>query len=68
MAAGEELTLALTTDVRNDTAMDGMTVIGALALGTTYPQMKDTNNKTLTNSTVLVPASPVIFKLTLTPF
>lgn len=62
MDAGEELDLALTTDVRNDTALDGMTVVGALALGTTYPQMKDVNNKTLTNSTVLVPASPVTGK------
>lgn len=62
MDAGEELNLSLTADVRNLSTLDGMTIVGALDLGTTYPQLKDSNNKTLTNSSVLVPASAVTGK------
>ncbi|MFA5789036.1 MAG: S-layer homology domain-containing protein [Candidatus Gracilibacteria bacterium] len=62
MAAGEELNLSLTADVRNLATLDGMTIVATLDLGATYPQLKDINNKTLTNTSVLVPASAVTGK------
>lgn len=62
MSTGEELNLALTMDIRNDSALDNMTFTASLDLGATYPQLKDTNNKTLTNSSVLVPSSPITSK------
>ncbi|MFA6991658.1 MAG: S-layer homology domain-containing protein, partial [Candidatus Gracilibacteria bacterium] len=61
MSSGEELKLALTMDIANG-ASTGETIYGALELGTTYPQMKDTNNKTITNSSSLVPASTLTGK------
>jgi hypothetical protein len=61
MSAGEELNLALTMDIANG-ASTGETIYGAIELGATYPQMKDTNNKTVTNSSSLVPASTLTGK------
>ncbi|PIZ74913.1 hypothetical protein COY06_03480, partial [Candidatus Peregrinibacteria bacterium CG_4_10_14_0_2_um_filter_41_8] len=52
MSAGEELNLALTMDVAS-TASSAETVYGTIELGSTYPQIKDVNNKTVTNSTSL---------------
>jgi len=62
MAAGQTLKLALTTDVANTSSLSGMTLVSSLQLGTTYPQVKDVNNKTLTNSSSLVPASVITGK------
>ncbi len=62
MEAGEELNLALTADVENVAALDGMTIVGTLELGSTYPEVRDINNKVVTNSTTLVPASPIVGK------
>lgn len=62
MAAGEELNLALTADVANTATLDGMTVYGTLNLGSTYPEMRDVNNKVITNSSTLVPASSITGK------
>lgn len=62
MAAGEELNLSLTADIRNLATLDDMTIVATLDLGTTYPQLKDANNKTLTNSTALVPSSAITGK------
>lgn len=62
MSPGEELNLALTMDVANTSTLEGMTFTAAVNLGTTYPQLKDTNNQTLTNSSVLVPTSAVTSK------
>ena len=62
MEAGEERELSLTLDVANTSTLDAMTLVGTLALGSTYPQLKDSNNKTLTNSSVLVPTSAVTGK------
>jgi len=62
MSTGEELNLALTMDVANVSTLDGMTFTASLDLGATYPQLKDTNNKTLTNSSVLVPSSAITSK------
>lgn len=62
MEAGETLKLALTTDVANNTSLNNETLIASLQIGTTYPQVKDVNNKTLTNSTSLVPSSAITGK------
>lgn len=62
MAAGEELNLSLTADIRNLATLDDMTLVATIDLGTTYPQLKDANNKTLTNSTALVPSSAITGK------
>jgi hypothetical protein len=62
MAAGETLHLALTTDVANESALSTDTLYATLALAGTYPQIKDVNNKTLTNSASLVPASAITAK------
>ena len=62
MAIGEELNLAITADVANTATLDGMTLIATLDLGATYPQIKDVNNKTVTNASSLVPASAITGK------
>lgn len=62
MAAGDELNLALTVDVENNTSLNAETVIGALELGSSYPEIRDANNKVLTNTASLVPASPITGK------
>ncbi|MEK9159890.1 MAG: S-layer homology domain-containing protein [Patescibacteria group bacterium] len=62
MEAGEELNLALTMDIANVSTLNAMTFTAGLDLGATYPQLKDSNNKTLTNSSVLVPSSAITSK------
>ncbi len=62
MEAGEELDLAIVLDVENTTTLDGMTLVGSLELGSTYPELRDANNKVLTNTSVLVPASDIASK------
>ncbi len=62
MDAGETLKLALTTDVANDASLDTETIYAMLELDGTYPQIKDVNNKTLTNTTSLVPATAITGK------
>jgi hypothetical protein len=64
LEAGEELNLTLTADVANTTTLDGMTIFASLPLGTnaSYPEIKDVNNKALTNTSVLVPASTITGK------
>ena len=62
MAAGETLHLALTTDVANDASLSTDTLLAMLELDGTYPEIKDVNNKTLTNSASLVPASAITGK------
>jgi hypothetical protein len=60
--AGSEYSLALMLDVENNTSLASDTVVATLALGTTYPELRDVNNKVLTNSSVLVPASAITAK------
>ncbi|MBT3704239.1 S-layer homology domain-containing protein [Candidatus Peregrinibacteria bacterium] len=62
MDAGEELNLALTVDVANLAGLATGTIYGAIQLGGTYPQMKDVNNKTVTNSSSLVPTASITGK------
>lgn len=62
MEIGEELNLAITADVANTATLDGMTLIAGLQLGATYPQIKDVNNKTVSNASSLVPASSITGK------
>ncbi|MFA5855358.1 MAG: S-layer homology domain-containing protein [Candidatus Gracilibacteria bacterium] len=59
VSAGAEYNLALKVDVANTSTLNNMTLVGSLPLDTTYPTMKDVNNKTLTNSSVLVPTSTI---------
>lgn len=60
--AGSEYNLALKTDIANTSTLDAMTIIGSLPFDATFPALKDANNKTLTNSTVLVPNSTITGK------
>ena len=60
--AGSEYNLAVKSDVANTSTLDAMTIVASLPLGATYPGLKDTNNKTLTNSSVLVPSSTITGK------
>lgn len=62
LSAGEELSLSLMVDVENNTDLDGETVVASLQLGSTYPELRDVNNKVLTNSSVLVPSSAITSK------
>ncbi len=65
MEAGSELNLQITTDVANATALDTVTILTTLDLGNgsnTYPQMRDVNNKTVTNTSSLVPTSDIVGK------
>ncbi len=62
MEAGEELNLSLTADIANTSTLDAMTIGSTLALGSTYPQIRDINNKTLTNSSSLVPSAAIAGK------
>jgi hypothetical protein len=54
---GEELSLALSVDPKNDADLDDMTLDANLEIGGTYPTLRDGNNKALTNSSVLVPST-----------
>jgi hypothetical protein len=62
MDAGEELNLAVTTDITNLAGLSGDTIYAAIELGATNPIIKDVNNKTVGNSTALVPASTITGK------
>lgn len=62
MDAGESLDLALTADIANNTSLNTDTLVASLQIGSTYPQVKDVNNKTLTNSSSLVPSSVITGK------
>lgn len=62
MAAGESLDLAITADVANNSALNTETIVASLQLGTTYPEVRDINNKVLTNATSLVPSSDITGK------
>ncbi len=62
MEAGEELNLSLSADVENNASLDTDTIIGALGLSSTYPEIRDANNKVLTNSASMVPASTITGK------
>ncbi len=65
MEAGEELSLALTADIANTATLADMTVQAILELGHTvasYPEIRDVNNKQLTNTSILVPASDIAGK------
>lgn len=65
MDAGEELNLSILTDVANTTTLDAMTVYATIDLGNTsntYPEIKDVNNKTVTNTSSLVPTSDIVGK------
>ncbi len=60
--AGSEYNLALKTDIANTSTLDPMTLIGSLPFDGTFPALKDSNNKALTNSSVLVPNSSITGK------
>lgn len=62
VAAGSEYNLALKTDIANTSTLDPMTIIGSLPFTSAIPVLKDVNNKTLTNSSVLVPNSSITGK------
>ncbi|MBI2634400.1 hypothetical protein HYW82_01865, partial [Candidatus Peregrinibacteria bacterium] len=64
IAAGETLNLKLTVDIANTDTLDGMTLIAQLPLGdsTSYPEVRDVNNKVLTNSSSLTPAADITAK------
>ncbi len=62
MASGEELNLALVLDVSNNTGLSGDTLIARLEIETSYPEVKDINNKTLTVSSSIVPGSDIVGK------
>ncbi len=62
MSAGDELSLALTVDVENNTNLDGDTIVASLQLGSSYPEVRDSNNKVLSNSSYLVPSSAITSK------
>ncbi len=57
MDAGETREFELTLDVANEAALGNETITATIDIDATYPVMKDVNNKTLTNSTSLVPTS-----------
>ncbi|MFH0776146.1 MAG: S-layer homology domain-containing protein [Patescibacteria group bacterium] len=61
MAAGESLNLAITTDIANntDTAFTNDTIHASIDINATYPEVKDVNNKSITNTTSLVPSSDI---------
>lgn len=62
MEAGEEKNLSLVADIENTSTLDQMTVFGKLELGATYPEIRDVNNKVVTNTSSLVPASDITGK------
>ncbi|MBP7670971.1 S-layer homology domain-containing protein [Candidatus Gracilibacteria bacterium] len=62
MEPGEERNLSLVADIENTSTLDQMTVFGKLELGSTYPEIRDVNNKVVTNTSSLVPATPITGK------
>jgi len=57
MDAGETKEFILTVDTANETALADATLTATIDIDSTYPTIKDSNNKTLTNSSSLVPTS-----------
>lgn len=57
MAAGESKDFELTLDVANNSALSNETLTAGIYINSSYPEMKDVNNKVLTNSSSLVPTS-----------
>lgn len=62
LLAGEEMNLALVLDVENVSTLSGMTITAGLELGTSYPEIRDVDNKILGNAASLVPTSPIAGK------
>ena len=62
MKAGESLKLALTTDVKNDTDLANMTLVGGISITSSLPEVRDTNNKVVTNTSSIVPSSNITGK------
>lgn len=60
--AGAEYDLSVQVDIKNDTDLAGMTLEASLPFTSSYPVLKDVNNKVLTNSSVLVPTSSITGK------
>lgn len=57
MASGETKEFELILDVANNTALSNETLTAGIFINSAYPEMKDVNNKVLTNSSSLVPTS-----------
>ena len=62
MEAGEELNLVLSVDVENNASLANDTVSGKIEIDGSYPEIKDVNNKTVTNGTSVVPSSDITGK------
>lgn len=62
MSAREVLHLSLRVDVRNGSALNGMTLFGSLALGNIYPEIEDGLGNILNNSDALVPVLNIVSK------
>lgn len=58
--AGETKEFELTLDVENNADLATETITAAIFIDTSYPEVKDVNNKVLTNSSALVPTSTYI--------
>lgn len=63
MAAGDSLDLVLTADVRNLSTLADETLVSSVYVSSTgtndRPEIRDVNNKTITNSSSLVPSSTI---------
>lgn len=62
ISAGETLNLAIRADVKNDTDLDEMTIVAGVNISSTIPEIRDVNNKVITNSTSLVPSAAIAGK------
>lgn len=62
MKAGETLKLALTTDIKNDTDLANMTIVGGVSITSSLPEVRDINNKVITNTSSIVPSSNITAK------
>jgi len=60
--AGSEYSLALMVDIENNSSLADDTLTATLELGSSNLEIRDVNNKTVTNSDVLVPASAITSK------
>lgn len=65
MEAGESLNLAITTDIANTSTLDGMTLVGGIAINNAssgFPEIRDVNNKVITIANEVVPAADITGK------
>ncbi len=62
METGDTLKLAVTADVKNDTDLANMTVVSELQVTSSLPEIRDANNKVVTNTSSLVPSSEIAGK------